>query len=257
MNFGLFYATALRLTRPASAFLIILYSVIIPILASYQLNADTVGNVFRELILGPIVPMLIAYTLVKDEIGNTRSLNNGEYLSLLFTRPLSRFEYVMSKWTICSVFVSVIVLIGFASFAVAESLQGRTAGQIFSVYTMANVILNAFGATAAIVLLNSFPPKVGITVFMLIIYGSMLGAVMAEKELAKAQDSMAAFFFTAITQSCAFVRASASPYIDTYSVFTALDFSWTPLLTYLSNVSLFLLIAVLILNKREFFYASE
>jgi hypothetical protein len=257
VNLALFYSTALRLTRPGSAFLIFLYGVILPVLASYTLNADTVFNVVRELILGPVVPMLIAYSLVKDEIGNSRSLNNGEYLTLLFTRPLSRVEYVMSKWTVCSLFVAVIVLIAFVSFAVAETIQGRPPGDIFSIYTIANVILNAFGATAAIVLLNSFPPKIGIAIFMLVIYGSMLAALLAEKELAKAKDSWAALFFTAITQTCAFVRASASPYIDTYSVFTAISFSWTPVLTYISNISLFLLIAVLILNKREFFYASE
>ena len=257
MNLAIFYATALRLTRPASLFLVALYGIVMPVLASYQCSMQSLGDIFKEVLLGPIVPMIIGYTLVKDEIGNTRSLNNGEYMSLLFTRPLTRTEYVLSKWVICSAFVAMLVLLEFSSFHIAELIQGRTETSLFTTFGITNVVLNSFGATAVIVLLNSFPPKIGVIVFMVVIYGSMIGGNLAEMGLARAQSSFATILFTVITQVCAFIRSCASPSIDTYAVFTALNFSWSPILSYLSNISMFLLIAVLILNKREFFYASE
>ena len=257
MSLAIFYATALRLTRPASLFLIALYGVVLPVMASYQCSLESLGDIIKEVLLGPIIPMIIGYTLVKDEIGNTRSLNNGEYMSLLFTRPLTRTEYVLSKWVICSIFVALLVLLEFGSFHLAELFQGRNETTLFTTFGVSNVVLNSFGATAVIVLLNSFPPKIGMIVFMVVIYGSMIGGNLAEMGLAKAQTSFAVVLFTAITQICAFVRSCASPSIDTYAVFTAMNFSWTPILSYLSNITMFLLIAILILNRREFFYASE
>jgi len=49
----------------------------------------------------------------------------------------------------------------------------------------------------------------------------------------------------------------AFPSIDLYDVLNAQNFSWLPIVGYFTNISLYLLIATVILNKREFFYATE
>lgn len=145
----------------------------------------------------------------------------------------------------------------FVSFHLAELAQGRCETTLLTNYGLISVILNSFGATAVVVLLNSFPPKLGMVFFLLTLYGSILGGNIAEMALAKSQDNFTAIIFQAILQLCAFVRSCSSPTFDTYATFTAINFSWLPILSYASNLSLFLCLAVLVLNHREFFYASE
>src|ERR1017187_816250 len=74
----------------------------------------------------PMLPGIIAYFLVRDQIANSKSLNDGEYMTLLFTRPLTRANYVMTKWTASGTLVSLLVYVQFAVFHTCQSLAGRS-----------------------------------------------------------------------------------------------------------------------------------
>ena len=47
------------------------------------------------------------------------------------------------------------------------------------------------------------------------------------------------------------------PTIDVYTVLTSVTFDWHPLIVYLSNIVLYIVLAALCMVHREFFYATD
>src|SRR6516165_4951375 len=52
----------------------------------------------RSMLFGPFVPMCVALSIISPHFANSQQRKDGEYLSLIFSRPLPRWSYVITKW---------------------------------------------------------------------------------------------------------------------------------------------------------------
>ena len=243
-----------RMSRPSFIILVLLMVVAIPMwLSSKCSNQPILAELFETFFLtSPLLPSLIAYFLIRDQLANSKSLNDGEYMTLLFTRPLTRANYVLTKWTASGTLVSLLVFVQFVVFHTCQSLAGRSDTLFNSWCGLADIVLNSFGVTAAIMVINSLPPKVGTFVLVGLLYASMLISAIPQMQFSADHG-----FLNIIGQAGSFMQSFMNPTIQTSAALNSVRFSCLPFLTYLSNVCTYLTLAVLILSKREFFYASN
>ncbi len=227
------------------------------IFSSVALDGRTAGLLIG-IINGPTLAMIISYMFIQDNVANTRQLNDGEYLSLLFSRPLARSQYILSKWLAGSFGVFLIMLMNIFTFNLAQILQSRTSVAPVDGWSLANLALNAFSYSALMVVIRTFPMRLGIAVFVILVYLSLLGpALNFSMSSYEATLPAAFYFFQAITFVSNILQQFVYPGIDLYDVFNCTKFSVLPLVNYVSNVLLYLLIATMLLNRREFSYGED
>lgn len=259
MNSAIFLFTLfVRFTQPASLFSLLFVSIILPVLISSLCvdkdSVEPVANLFKS----PLLPILIGSMFVRDGVANWKAGKDGEYLALLFTRPLVRSEYVVTKWLAGSILVCAIISMQICAFAAVQQIYGHPTANLVDPYTFANFALNSFSLTALVVLIACVPLRLGVWLFVFLYYVAALGTSVAQISF-KPTDHPDGF--VVVCQALLWVMQTignfAFPSIDVYDVLNAQNFSWLPIVGYFTNISLYLLIATIILNKREFFYATE
>jgi hypothetical protein len=216
--------------------------------------AEPIAEVFKSALL----PIVIGSMFVRDGVANWKAGKDGEYLALLFTRPLIRSQYVVTKWLAGSILVFVIISMEILTFAAVQYAYGHPTANLLDPYTFANLALNSFSLTALVVLIACVPMRLGVWLFFLIYYVAIFGSSVAQISLKQTGNPDGFIVFCqAVLWLMQTVGNFAFPSIDLYDVLNAQNFSWLPIVGYFTNISLYLLIATVILNKREFFYATE
>lgn len=257
MNRAVFTFTLVaRLSNPLWMLKLLFFILSIPIFCSLGSGEQEVASMLViPLLTGATMPMLIAFMFVKDSVLNGRSLSDGEYMALLFSRPITRASYVMTKWLAGSLAVIVIWSTILCVFAIAEMVQGRPSTVLNSPYVWLNLVFNSLSLTALIVCVSSIPSGFGIVIYIVLVYGSFFCTAVSDVTL-RSNHSMvlAAQLLLSVFQ---FIRSTVLPAIDCSDIFETLSFSWLPIVTYCSNVAIFLLLSIWILSRREFSYASE
>lgn len=233
-------------------------AVIAPIILSSVALDGRTADMLIGLVTGPTLAMSISYMFIQDNIANTRQLNDGEYLSLLFSRPLARSEYIVSKWLAASVGVLLIMLLNMFTFNAAQMVQARSSLIAIDGWTVANVALNALSYSALMVVIRSFPMRLGMTVFIILVYASLVGpALNFSMSSYEATLPVAVMFFQAIAFVSMILQQFVYPSIDLYEIINSTVPSLLPVLTYVSNILVYLLCATWLLNRREFSYGED
>lgn len=223
------------------------------ILGSAELTATSL-----TMVLGSTpVAFVLAFTILRDSFADTRHMNDGEYLTLLFTRPVSRAEYVFSKWLATAFAVAIALMIQLTVFHIGQTIQHADDSYIWNPSAFVNVILNALSSSALISAINALPRKFAIYAFLLTSYSSVLGRASNSSwrdEAAFIGDHKA---LTDQLDVPAIISTLINTRIDAYDLLHANVFPWGEVVGYCSNVTIYLLIAVYLLTRREFFYGSE
>ena len=209
------------------------------------------------LFTAPLLPMLVAYMFVRNSIGNAKSLNDGEYMALLFSRPITRSSYIMAKWLAGTVAVFMVILCQFLCFNLGLHLRSIASQSPIELADILNILFNSLGASAFIVMIQSFPPRVGRAVFLTVLYGSFLIPLLISSPSSHNAATNVYNFQNAASQTGGIIRSFFYPSIDMNSYLDSVKFYWLPIFAFVSNIALYLWIAVWILNHREFFYANE
>jgi hypothetical protein len=258
MSKAVFLFTFLRVAKPLNLFNIILVVIGFPAFIVYVTNqAGDYSDRFIPLVnslFGPAITMVIAYLFVSNITGNAKSLHDGEYMALLFSRPLRRSSYIFSKWLAGSLLVFTIVclqmlLLDFSLRTMGYSIQ-------CTLVDVVNVLLNALGTTALIVLLHAFPPRIGITLFLALVYFSFMTPLLTDTCVGQSSSAAIATQAT-VNFCCAVLRGFFSFTFDIDPYLNSIKIYWLPALSYISNIVLYLWLAIVVMNKREFFYANE
>lgn len=227
------------------------------VLSSVALDGRT-ADMLINLVNGPTLAMAISYTFMQDNIANTRQLNDGEYLSLLFARPLTRAQYIVSKWLAGSTGVFVIMVINILTFNLFQVAQGRSTLVEVSAWSMLDLLLNALSYSALMVVIRSFPMRLGITVFIILVYASLIGPALSFSMSSYESTVPAVYWlFQTLVFVSTFLHQFVFPGIDIYEVCNSTRFSLLPLVTYASNILVYLLLATILLNRREFSYGED
>jgi hypothetical protein len=220
-------------------------------------GATSTVQIMQLLLFGPTVPIFLSFLLVRDVIANNRSLNDGEYLALLFTRPISMWSYVFTKWLSNALIVCAVAVIEMSVLCLSILLQGKDLGVLQNGFIWLNIILNAFSFTALIVLISSIPLRLGTLVWTILYLFSFIVTMVPMVSLKSDEPALTSAFVYPVYTTGLFAQSFLFPYFDTYDAFNAVNFSILPFVTYISNILLYLVASTLVLRAREFFYAAE
>lgn len=222
------------------------------------LLADTrVSNEFVRLMLfGPATPILVSYAIISPQVANSQRRKDGEYLSLIFSRPVSRCSYVMTKWLSGSVLTFAIMSLATSIAFGFAALLGRHPADVLDGYAVVDALLNCFSYTALIVFVSSLPHLWGVYAMVFVFYGTFIlsvtiGSLQFLNSFAFNEGSQV---LIALGRS---IISTMTVGMDTYHVINTSPFPVADFAIYASNIVLYLTLAVFVMSKREFFYAND
>lgn len=243
---------------------VILLGLVVPIgmkLASL-LNGVAESQTF-EMLTGPVGVAFILTGLCLGVAGNTgtQSSKDGEYLPLIFTRPLPRWQYVMSKWVAVTLVGGSLAAFQNVLVAVMGSGFGESwpplvvAGQIVERYLDAALIGAALLMT---MLVRHWTMQVGaIVAFYVWLTGQTLPPVSVAGPQMSGVDATAIEGTRLMLDASKLIGDIILPTINIYDSVNAPYFPWLAVVSYLSAVVLYLALAVAVVNRRDFFYGTN
>lgn len=215
-----------------------------------------------EMLTGPVGVAFIQLGLCLGLAGNTATqTGRGENLPLIFTRPVTRAEYVLSKW-------AAITLIG-GGLASAQNLIVSFLGFLFgdgwSLPVVLGQMLERFmdaGLIAAALifamLAKHWTVQIGaIVVFYLWLLGQTLPPVSVAGPVLTGADAVSLEGTRIFLETSKLIGDLLLPTMNIYDACNATVFPWSQVLAYVCNVVLYLAAAIVVINKREFFYGSS
>jgi len=259
MNMAIILHTLLRLARPGTVFTLIMFVIVWPtalvIFVSRAPNVSFDFDALLNLFIGPIMINLLAFTFISSSVGNTKSLDDGEYLGVLFSRPVFRWEYVISKWIAGTVFIVCAVTIQTVVFLSLLLLIGRGSSISISLIDLANLILNAIQASALVVMVFSFPSRIGAIGIAGLAYLAFFAPLMLNS-LPNSEFWLNGHFKSLVAISSGFLRSLMFSSVDLDPYFNSIQVFWLPAFAFVSNIAIYLWVAIVVMNKREFFYSN-
>ena len=168
-------------------------------------------------------------------------------LQLLFARPLRRSEYVLSRWIGIAALVSVIIVIQIAIGVAALAARGATPDSKEALMMIADNIAFAVGLSAVIVMFSTFIGGIADLGLLLLSYLitnliSVVGSAAKVSALTRAADELKTFLAP---------RLDLSGWVLDHG-----PVSWLAIVSYFSSITLCLLIAIMVMNRKELSYAS-
>lgn len=213
-----------------------------------------------EMLTGKVGVAFVLMVLCLGLAGNSATQGRGgEYLPLIFTRPVTRSEYVISKWLI-------ITLIG-GSFAALQNIIvaaiGYTFGEVITWSAVLSMVLERFmdagliSAAMILTMLNKNPAFqiVAILSFYIWLAGQTIPPVSVAGMTAAGDLSIEATKF--MLSASQYIADLILPTVNVYDLISAKVLPLSPLLAYCSAVTIYLTFAIASTNKREFFYGTN
>jgi hypothetical protein len=183
--------------------------------------------------------MTIGFALILGAGLVGRDVSSGS-LALLLTRPVRRSEYLLSRWFAASLAAGAAGLLELGlQYVLVRARSGAVSG-VTLVYDCAEAITLAFGVTAALAFLSTLVRGIGDLGVWLV---ALLVAALAEPAGAARLGQE--------------LHHLLVPHVDWAQALDARPISWFPVVSYFSSVTLFLALAILVLNRKELSYASH
>ena len=168
-------------------------------------------------------------------------------VQLLFARPVTRAEYVVSRWLGAALAASALVVAQLALGAGILVLRGDAPSMQSLALLAGEQVLVVFGTTSVLLLYSSLLPGVG----------DFLG-VMATAILGQALQLGAALFRAPwLGRMGVELGRFVAPTLSPGPLFGHGPVSWFEIVSYFSTVTLCVALAIVILNRRELSYATE
>lgn len=199
--------------------------------------------------------MMYAYVLISDALVARRAVGDAAPLCLVFTRPLTRITYVTSKWLSGALGIFLLILPSALLFQLTCVVFGVNCISVDG-YMIGEFAANSISYAALMVFLHCLPPGIGVVTYL-----TMIGITNIGNSLAAGNDKDANSFAHLLREILVFLSYWLGdftyPTIDVYTALTSVTFDWNPVVIYLSNVVLYLVLATLCMVHREFFYATD
>lgn len=215
-----------------------------------------------EMLTGKVGVAFILMVLCLGLAGNTATQGGrgGEYLPLIFTRPLTRTNYVISKWLAITAIGGLLAATQNLIVAFIGSFFGEVITVQALVSTVAERILDAALISAAMlfVMLNKHPYFQ--IAAILSFYVWMTGQTLPPVSIAGAgagTDELSLQATKALLGTSQFVSELILPTVNVYDLLNTHQFWIAPIATYVSTLSLYILLSIEATNRREFFYGTN
>jgi ABC-type transport system involved in multi-copper enzyme maturation permease subunit len=190
--------------------------------------------------LGDVAPLAMVFAV--GMIG--QDVSSG-VLQLLLARPVRRWEYVVNRWLGVAIAASAASLLQIALGWAVIAMRGDAPAWAAVVQLAAAREFQIVGVAATMALLSSLVGGMGDLALyaVLTILGGVTGMIGQFRHSS---------LLVAIGQE---VGALVSPRIELQAILAG-SVSWFAIATWASNVTLCLLLAVLVMNRKELSYAS-
>ena len=190
--------------------------------------------------LGDAIPL--AMVLAVGMIG--QDVSSG-VLQLIFARPVRRSEYVLSRWLAVSLGASLASLLQIGLYMALAAGRGAAPSADVVLQFALGRELQIFGVAATMALLSSLIGGVGdLAIYALLTISGGVVSMIGQLR----QSSV-------ITWIGHEIGTLVSPRLEIAQLVAGSP-SWFAIATYASNLTLCLLLAILILNRKELSYAS-
>lgn len=216
-----------------------------------------------EMLTGKVGVAFVLMVLCLGLAGNTatQSGRGGEYLPLIFTRPLSRCEYVFSKWM-------TVTLIG-GGFAALQNLIiaaiGLHFGETITAQALISMVLERFmdaaliSAAMILTMLNRNPAFqiIAVLSFYIWLAGQTIPPVSVAGAGGKALEDLSIETTKFMLSMSQYIADFILPTVNVYDLLSNPSTAAGALIAYLSALAVYLFFAVEVTNKREFFYGNN
>ncbi len=216
-----------------------------------------------EMLTGTVGVSFVLTGLCLGVAGNSAVAGGkgGECLSLLFTRPLTRAEYVLTKWVAIAITCGAITAA--QNFVVA--LLGSCFGEEWTLSLVLGQMLERFldaGILSAAFMLTIFArnwlfQSTAIVLFYVWLVGQTLPPVSIAGPNMSGTDQVSLGATDLLLKTSQLVGDFILPTIHVYDAANAAVFPWGSLFAYISTLLLYLVGAIAITNKRDFFYGTN
>jgi hypothetical protein len=214
-----------------------------------------------EMLTGKVGVAFILMVLCLGLAGNsaTQGGRGGEYLPLIFTRPLARYQYVISKWLAITAIGGTLVAVQNILLAVIGAMYGEYTSPLALASAITERFLDAsiIGAAMVLTMLNKHPyfQIVAILSFYIWMTGQTVPPVSIAGTTGTNELSMVA---TKILLSASqFISNLILPTVNVYDLIGAHQFWPLPVITYISTLVVYIVLSVVVINRREFFYGTN
>jgi hypothetical protein len=172
------------------------------------------------------------------------------HLPLVLTRPIRRSTYVLSHWAALGTVASIWCLVHLlGQWALVQMSSRQPPGAFELLDNALGRVSLCFGMAAALVCFAARLPAYGNVVLWGVLYW------VADRVLPGLGQEEAIRHFTFTVRQ--YLTGLLMPELDIRRTFAATPISWFRLFTYVSNLSLLLLLAIHVFNRREVSYASR
>lgn len=216
-----------------------------------------------EMLTGSVGVAFVLTGLCLGVAGNSAVAGGrgGECLPLLFTRPLTRSEYVITKWfaiaLTCGIITAaqnlVVALLGMAFGE--EWTPALVLGQMFERFLDAGIFSAAFMLT--IFARHWLFQATSIILFYVWLVGQTLPPVSIAGPNIAGVDQMQLSATDILLKASQLIGDLVLPTIHVYDSMYAAHFPWGAVLTYVSTLLIYLTAAIAITNRRDFFYGAS
>ena len=203
--------------------------------------AATHGSVGLEpLNVGAVIALVLGAGLIGGD-------SSAGVLQLLFARPVTRADYVLSRWLGVALGVVVLVAAQIAIGALIVKMNGGALTASAVGYRMLDQCTKGIGSLSVLTMFSSLAPGIGdaIGVVLMQISGGLMeavGGLLQQPVLSRAGREIAGF---------------AAPDLPFNLLALGMKPSWFPIVSYFSTIALCLALAILVMNRRELSYASD
>jgi hypothetical protein len=197
--------------------------------------------------------LFFGYSFSQDVALNSNSLRDGEYFALLFTRPLTRSSYVLTKALVVTCGTLAISSLFLGMVGLSELVMHAKNIVLIDGWRFVSLVANCFGFGCVVVLLRTLPAKIGFRCLFIFLSICMLNS---STDFSVKMDQDASIVY-AWEYFATFLQNFLYPVIDFDALVHSTRFTWQPIIDYASNCLIYLMIAIYILNKREFSYAEN
>jgi hypothetical protein len=216
-----------------------------------------------EMLTGAVGVAFVLTGLCLGVAGNSAVAGGrgGECLSLLFTRPVTRTEYVITKWLAIAITCGVITAA--QNFVVA--LLGMSFGEEWTPSLIMGQMLERFldaGIFSAAFMLTIFArhwlfQTSAIIAFYVWLVGQTLPPVSISQPNMPGTDQISLGATDLLLKSSLLIGDIILPTIHVYDAMNAAQFPWVSFVAYASTLLIYLTCAIAVTNKRDFFYGAN
>jgi hypothetical protein len=208
---------------------------------------------FLDFAGSPLLLLILGYSFGRNVL-SAGARTDEEYLALLFTRPITRASYLLTKVAVVAIGIQLLLLLLAGLAILAQFANGYVKPVMPNPWLLLTWLTNSVSIACLSLLLNALPPRPSYYAFLLCI-GISANGLMSLPGIKLPENYTT---LSVVWEGIWNIGLQLfNPLLDLQSSIVTTTFSMTPFVTYLSNCLLYLWLAIAVLNKREFSYAQN